>query len=106
MAQEQALGHTMNDSEDSEGAGRLRDAEIAIIDTLKILLEFIMATGIAKPSLLDKMLDQQSRAYLQKQMPDALVVIELLRQYVSDPQRAAHREEFRKILGEPPLGSA
>jgi len=39
-------------------------------------------------------------------MPDAVVVMELLRTFVSDPERAKEREEIRKLLQQQPQGRA
>lgn len=84
----------------------LRDTEIALMDAIKSILEVIMTAGIAKPELFDRMFSHQRDGYLAKGNGSAAGVMELLRAFVSDPTRAAHREGLRKVLTEPPAGSA
>jgi len=93
-------------TEDREDDWQLRDSELALMDAIKTILEIIMTAGIAKPSLIDKMLDQQTQKYMQKRMPNAVVVMGLIRKFVKDEQREEHRKQLRKILRESPAGSA
>ena len=82
------------------------DTEIALIDANKTIMEIIMTIGLAKPPVFHRMLTHQRDQYLQKRMPDAAAVMEVLRRFAIDPKREAHREALRKILTEPPRGSA
>ncbi len=82
------------------------DTEIALIDVNKTIMEIIITVGLAKSSVLHRMLTGQRDQYLQKRMPDAAAVMEVLRKFAVDPKREAHREALRKLLTEPPRGSA
>jgi hypothetical protein len=84
----------------------LRDSEIALMDALKSVIEILIAKDIAKPEAIDKLLAGQQNGYVEKRMPSAVVVMGFLRSFVSDPERAAFRSEIRKLLKEPPKGSA
>ncbi len=96
----------LTDREEREDDWQLRDSELALMGAVKTIFEIIMTAGIARPDLIDKMLAEQSQAYVQKRMPNAVVVMDLLRQFVNDPRREAHREQLRTILRRPPAGSA
>jgi len=88
----------------------LSDAEIALMDAIKALMEIMMTAGIAKPAAFDFMLTHQRNGYLSKRMPTAAAVMEMLRTFATDPQRDAQRQELRanlqRILEEPPQGTA
>ncbi len=85
---------------------KLTDIEIALMDATKTVLEIIMTAGIAKPPVFDRMFTHQRDEYLQKRMPSAAAVMEMLRHFATNPEREAHRSALRKILAEPPQGSA
>ena len=89
-----------------EGEQRLRDADYALMDAIKNLIDIILSAGLAKPQLLDEMFQHQIQGYLQRRMPDAVAIAELLRRFATDPQREALRQQIRTVLREPPAGTA
>jgi hypothetical protein len=69
----------------------LRDFEVALMDTTKTVFEIMLNAG-ATPAQIDKLLASQQTAYEKNgAMPAG---------------REEHREQVRRILGEPPAGSA
>jgi hypothetical protein len=85
---------------------KLREAEIALMDTLKTVFEIMLNAGVS-PAQIDKLLASQQEVYEQEPvMGQAVFVMEGLRGFVRDPKRARHREQVRQILKEPPAGSA
>lgn len=92
--------------EEAEQSDRaMRDSEIALMDTLKVVFDLMMHAGV-KPAQIDKLLGSLTDQYRAKHMPAASAVIELLRAFVSDRDHAEHRAQQRQILEEPPAGSA
>jgi hypothetical protein len=85
--------------------GNLRDSEVALMDALKTTFDLMMYAGV-KPAQIDKLLASQVVQYSSEQMPRAIWVIEQLRAFVLDSARAEYREHRRRILEEPPAGSA
>jgi hypothetical protein len=65
--------------------GRLRDSEIAIVDTLKLLMEVLVATGTVKASVFEHIFAQQRDSYITKEMPNAAVIMEVLRGFAAKP---------------------
>jgi protein-disulfide isomerase-like protein with CxxC motif len=84
----------------------LSDTEIALVDSIKSILEIMMARNIAGPVALDKMFANQHQYYADENMLAAASVMRRLRRFVSDPQRKAHRENLRILLQEEPEGQA
>lgn len=84
----------------------LNDVEIALMDAIKAVVEILLTQNIAQPDTFDQMFTHQRDTYIQKKMPDAAAVMEMLRQFASNPQRAAQREAIRTALREPPKGTA
>jgi hypothetical protein len=87
---------------DEQDDGYLRDSEVALMDTLKLLIEVIVAKGLAKPATIDEALRQQMIQYPQEAMPRAVYVVEQLRAALNDPAR----KQLRELLARPPEGSA
>jgi hypothetical protein len=77
---------------------KLSDQEIALLDAIKLVLEVIMTAGIAEPIKFDRLFSFQRDAYLQKHMPVAAVVMEMLRQFAADAKCEPQREKLRRIL--------
>lgn len=92
-------GAIMDDTE-------LRDSEIALMDAIKSLMEIMLTAGIAQPKTFDKLFTNQRDGYLQKHMPAAAAIMEMLRHFAVNPDRQAYRELSRMVRNEPPQGSA
>jgi hypothetical protein len=82
----------------------LRDSEVALMDAFKVAFELMLVAGVT-PAQIDKLLANLSQSY-PREMPRATWVIEELRLFVRDPERAMHRQQVRRIQREPPAGSA
>jgi hypothetical protein len=92
-------------TEEQSATNDLRDSEIALMDTFKVVFEIMMHAGV-KPAQIDKLLASLTQQYRAKDVPTAAAVIETLRDFVRNPDRAEHREQVQRILKEPPAGSA
>jgi hypothetical protein len=75
------------------------------MDALKTAFDLMMYAGV-KPAQIDKLLASQAAQYPPTRMPRAIAVIETLRAFVRDSGRQERREQLRRILEEPPAGSA
>jgi hypothetical protein len=84
----------------AEDDGMLRDSEIALMDTLKLLIEVIIAKGLSKPETIDEALRRQMIQYPADAMPRAVYVVECLRATLMDPDR----KQLRELLARPPEG--
>jgi hypothetical protein len=80
----------------------LRDCEVALMDTLKLVFEVIVAKGISKPETLTEALSRQMQVYPPDTMPRARWIVEQIQASISDPRR----KELRALLANPPAGSA
>jgi hypothetical protein len=85
---------------------RLRDSEIAIVDTLKMLMEILIVTGTVKAAVFEQILAQQRDGYIAKEMPNAAVIMEVLRGFAAKSGTPAAKDAIRDELDGPPQGSA
>ena len=83
-----------------------REIDIAMLRAIKTLIEVMLANGDAQPDGLAKLFEIQRDSYRAEHMPQAAVVMEVLRRFSADPERARSREEWRMILEDPPAGTA
>jgi hypothetical protein len=85
----------------------LRDSEVAIVDAIKLIVEALAATGTVQGSVFEHIFGQQRDAYAAKGMPNAAVIMEVLRGFASRPVTVPHaRAAIRAAMEKPPLGSA
>lgn len=80
----------------------MSDFEVALMDSIKTVIEVLVAKNIVKPVILDKMLQEQRRAYPEVEMAGALYVVDELRRVLNDPERA----RLRTLLEKPGEGTA
>ncbi|MCW5698011.1 MAG: hypothetical protein KIS96_14920 [Bauldia sp.] len=87
---------------------KLRDSEIAIVDTLKMMMEILIATGTVKAEVFERLFAHQRDGYIAKEMANAAVIMEVLRGFAARPaaETDRDREALRKELDKPPQGSA
>ena len=86
---------------------RLRDSEVAIVDAIKLIIEALAATGTVKPLVFEHIFAQQRDAYAAKSMPNAAVIMEVLRGFASRPIPVpSGKAAIRAAMEKPPLGSA
>ena len=81
--------------------GKLRDSEVALMDTLKLVFEIVIAKGISGPETLSEALSRQARVYSPAAMPRACWIVEQLQTSMNDP----HRKALRELLARPVEGS-
>ncbi|MCC6734498.1 MAG: hypothetical protein IT534_00050, partial [Bauldia sp.] len=86
---------------DSPSDDRLRDSEIALVDALKLIMEVMVATGTVKATVFEQIFAQQRDAYIAKTMPNAAVIMEVLRGFAAKPPKPAAPAR-RPELDEPP----
>ena len=80
----------------------MSDYEIALMDSIRTIIEVLIAKEIVRPEVLDKMLHKQSEAYSETDMPGALFVMREIRRTLTDPERS----QLRSLLGKPTEGTA
>ncbi len=80
----------------------LRDCEVALMDTLKLVFEVFIAKGISNPKTLSEALSRQAEVYSPETMPRARWIVEQLQESINDPRR----KELREALARPTQGSA
>ncbi len=85
------------------GDERLRDSEIAIVDALKLLMEVLVATDTVKADVFERIFAQQRDGYIAKEMPNAAVIMEVLRGFAAKPEST---EPVPNELDKPHQGSA
>lgn len=85
---------------------RLRDSEIAIIDALKMMMEVLVATGTVKASVFETVFAQQRDGYIAKEMPNAAVIMEVLRGFAAKPVTTTPAAPEHSEMDKPPQGSA
>ncbi len=93
-------------AEGNEGDDRLRDSEIALVDALKMMMEIMVATGVVKAEVFQRVFAHQRDGYIAKSMPNAAVVMEVLRGFAVRPAADPDKEALRQALEKPPQGSA
>ncbi len=89
---------TTNDEE-------LTDRDIGIIDAIKTVMEVLLALGVPA-SVLAEPLEFQRNAHRSAGRTNAAVVLDILRDFVLDPERERKRQVVRLLQKEPPAGSA
>lgn len=91
-------------SDERSESERLRDSEIAIVDAIKLLMEVLVATGTVKTEVFERIFAQQRDGYIAKEMPNAAVIMEVLRGFAAKP--AEKDENVENELDKPHQGSA
>lgn len=86
---------------------RLRDSEIAIVDALKLMMEVLVATGTVKADVFERIFAQQRDGYIAKEMPNAAVIMEVLRGFAAPKDKPEEpAEPVENELDKPHQGSA
>ena len=93
-------------TDDRKDEDRLRDSEIAIVDALKLMMEALVVTGTVKAEVFEQIFAQQRDSYIAKEMPNAAVIMEVLRGFAGKPTTNADDDALREQLEKPPQGSA
>jgi len=78
----------------------LTEAEIALMDALKLVFEVFVAKGISTPETLSEALKRQADQYSPQDQAASIWVVEQLRAVLDDTQRKAQRS----FLALPPQG--
>ncbi len=85
---------------------KLRDSEIALVDALKTLMEIMVSGGIVKADVLQRVFAHQRDGYITKSMPNAAVIMEVLRGFAGSRAGTPPKDALREALEKPPQGSA
>ncbi|MFO1185887.1 MAG: hypothetical protein U1E56_14050 [Bauldia sp.] len=85
---------------------KLRDTDIALIDALKMILEILVVRGVVKADSVQQIFAHQRDGYIAKEMPNAAVVMEVLRSFAVTPAQSERREALNRALAEPAQGTA
>lgn len=88
----------MQDRGEREDDWQLRDAELALLDINKMLIEILLSAKIAKVADIEHLMIELVAKYDKEKMPSAFVVIDLLRKFLRDPARAELRERLGSRL--------
>ena len=92
-------------TDQNSGDDRLRDSEIAIVDALKLMMEVLVATNTVKADVFERIFAQQRDGYITKEMPNAAVIMEVLRGFAAKPEEAGD-DTVPNELDKPHQGSA
>ena len=92
-------------TDQSSGDDRLRDSEIAIVDALKLMMEVLVATNTVKADVFERIFAQQRDGYISKEMPNAAVIMEVLRGFAAKPEEG-NGDTVPNELDKPHQGSA
>jgi len=87
-------------AEQSGDTEKLRDSEIAIVDALKLMMEVLIATDTVKTEVFERIFAQQRDRYISKEMPNAAVIMEVLRGFAAKPTTDAEPTEPDKDVAE------
>jgi len=87
------------------GSTPLSDTEIGFLDALTTVMEIFLALGI-EPEYLATPLRFQRDGQRAAGRPEAAAVLDILLDYVSDPDLAKRRQTLRIFQQEPPKGTA
>lgn len=87
-------------------SNNISDAEIALTDVLKDVLQILIFHGLATPESLNRAFTSQYEDYREKNLPDAMLVMQHLQAFVTDKPHASEREVIGKLLQLRPVGSA
>jgi hypothetical protein len=93
-------------SDERQDEDRLRDSEIAIVDALKLMMEVLVVTGTVKAEVFEEIFAQQRDGYITKEMPNAAVIMEVLRGFAANPPGKRDEEAHREEMDKPPQGNA
>lgn len=85
---------------------KLRDTDIAIIDALKMIVEILVARGVITAESVQQIFAHQRDGYIAKEMPNAAVVMEVLRSFAVAPGQTEKRQAVQRALAEPAQGNA
>lgn len=93
-------------AEQNEQDKHLDEGDHAAMSCFKAILMVLIETKLVPKPVVEKILAEMRDGFIQKDMPKSAGILELIRLFVVDPQRAAQREAIGKLLREPPKGSA
>ena len=79
---------------------KLRDSEIAIVDALKLMMEVLVATDTVKTEVFEQIFAQQRDGYISKEMPNAAVIMEVLRGFAAKPNAETEPAKQDKDVAE------
>jgi hypothetical protein len=74
----------------------MSDFEVALMDSIKTVMEILVAKQIIPAAALAKMLEKQRDIYPKEEMAGAWFVMDELRRVVNDPERTRLREFLEK----------
>jgi len=98
----------MSDERNDQGrtdGERLRDSEIAIVDAIKLMMEVLVVTGTVKADVFEQIFAQQRDGYINKEMPNAAVIMEVLRGFAARPPGSPD-DDGKGDIDQPPQGNA
>jgi len=87
------------DREPREDDRQVQDSEAALMDTIKAILEILMAAQIVSVDTIEMMLMAQRAKYAQWRTPGAEGVIDLVLTFLRDQRRREFRERLGVFLG-------
>jgi hypothetical protein len=91
----------MNDKKPEQ----LTEGEIALMDAIKSIIDVMLESGVP-PQAFERNFVHQRDGYIRTGRPKAAGMLEMLRLFATDPQRAASRQQRSQTLREPPKGQA
>jgi hypothetical protein len=71
----------------------LSEGETATIGAVEAMIDVIQNAGIASNAAFDQAFASRRDAYLSREMPKAAAMMNIVREFACDPDRAAEREK-------------
>jgi hypothetical protein len=81
-----------------EDGCQMQGSEIALSDTIKAILEILMAAEVVSVDTVEMMLLAERAKYLPWRTPDAEAMIDRILTFLRDPARREWRERLRSAL--------
>lgn len=81
-------------------------AELALADTLVLMIDVLMLHGIMKSEALDSVFDYMEERYRESGLQSSAAMAHYLRQHLSHSKESTARARLRQLMTEPTDGSA
>ncbi len=83
----------------------IRDSEVALVDALKDVFQILIHSNLITPESIKNTLTYQTEFYREKNLPNAVLVMDELKDYVTAEKPTVEKEVIRRLLQLVPLGN-
>ena len=82
------------------------ELQVACNAAFKTIFEIMLANDVTTPTQINHCLSHQRDVLQSLGLENGAEFLESLRQFATDPERNAEREQLKRLAGEPPAGPA